>query len=55
MDDYFLNEAVQLFDQFLQTRPSIEARIEYGAGQGHCWTGISSAQMMREMARATTR
>ena len=55
MDDYFLNEAVQLFDQFLQARPSIEARIEYGAGQGHCWTGISPAQMMREMARATTR
>ena len=55
MDDYFLNEAVQLFDQFLQTRPSIEARIEYGVGQGHCWTGISPAQMTREMARATAR
>lgn len=29
---------------------SIEARIVYGPGRGHCWTGISPAEMLREMA-----
>lgn len=52
MDDYFLNEAVHLFDRFLATRPSFSARVVYGSGQGHCWTGISADEMMREMARA---
>lgn len=29
---------------------SIDARIVYGPGRGHCWTGISPAEMLREMA-----
>lgn len=49
LDDYFLEDAVHLLDAFLQTRPSIDTRIAYGAGRGHCWTGISQAEMMREM------
>ena len=55
MDDYYLNNAVHLLDEFLQTRPSISARIAYGPDRGHCWTGISQNQMMREMGERTTR
>ena len=50
-DDYFLNDAVYLLDDFLQTRPSIDTRIDYGPGRGHCWTGLSPAEMMRDMGR----
>ena len=50
MDDYFLEGAVRRLDAFLRDRPSIEARIVYGPGRGHCWTGISPAEMLREMA-----
>ena len=50
MDDYHLNNAVHLLDEFLQTRPSIDARIAYGRDRGHCWTGISQAEMIREMS-----
>ncbi len=50
MDDYFLEGAVRRLDAFLQDRPPIEARIAYGPGRGHCWTGISPAEMLREMA-----
>jgi hypothetical protein len=52
LDDYFLNEAVRLFDRFLVARPSFSARVVYGSDRGHCWTGISTDEMMREMARA---
>ena len=50
MDDYFLDGAVRRLDAFLQDRPSIEARLVYGPGRGHCWTGISPGEMLREMA-----
>ena len=50
MDDYFLEGAVHRLDAFLQDRSSIGARIVYGPGRGHCWTGISPAEMLREMA-----
>lgn len=49
MDDYFLEGAVRRLDAFLRDRPSIDARIVYGPGRGHCWTGISPAEMLREM------
>ena len=55
MDDYFLEGAVRRLDAFLQDRPSIEARIVYGRGRGHCWTGISPAEMLREMAMQVER
>lgn len=48
-DDYYLDRAVRLFDAWLRDRPSIDARIAYGPGRGHCWTGISPAEMLREM------
>ena len=50
MDDYYLNTAVHLLDEFLQSRPPIDARIAYGRDRGHCWTGISQAEMLREMS-----
>ncbi len=55
MDDYFLEGAVRRLDAFLRDRPSIDARIVYGPGRGHCWTGISPAEMMREMAAQVER
>jgi photosystem II stability/assembly factor-like uncharacterized protein len=52
-DDYYLNNAVHLLDDFLKrANPSAEARITYGPGKGHCWSSISEAQMMTEMAVA---
>ena len=53
MDDYFLEDAVHLLDGWLASRPGLDARIEYGAGRGHCWTGISASEMLQEMSSAT--
>lgn len=53
MDDYYLNNAVHLLDEFLQTRPSIDARIAYGPERGHCWTGISQTEMIWEIGART--
>ena len=54
MDDYYLNNAVHLLDDFLQTNPSIDARIAYGPDRGHCWIGISQTEMMREIEERVT-
>jgi Putative esterase len=55
-DDYFLNNAVHLLDAFLATaEPPYEGRITYGPGQGHGWTPIGEAQMMKEMMAAINR
>jgi hypothetical protein len=52
-DDYYLNNAVHLLDEFLRrANPPADARIVYGPGRGHCWSSISEAQMMKEMAAA---
>ena len=52
-DNYYLNSAVHLLDDFLKKAdPPADARIVYGAGRGHCWNSLSEAQMMREMAAA---
>jgi photosystem II stability/assembly factor-like uncharacterized protein len=52
-DDYYLNNAVHLLDDFLKrANPPADARITYGPGRGHCWSSISEAQMMAEMAVA---
>jgi hypothetical protein len=54
-DDYFLNNAVHLLDDFLQrARPAAEHRIIYAPGQGHGWRGLSEAQMIKEMVQATS-
>ena len=55
-DDYFLNNAVHLLDEFLrEARPPFEGKITYGMGEGHGWEGLSEKQMMAEMAAAIAR
>jgi hypothetical protein len=52
-DDYFLNEAVHRLDESLKAAdPPLNASIAYGPGKGHCWQGISEAELLREMAAA---
>lgn len=52
-DNYFLNNAVHMLDDFLTSAdPPAEARIVYGPGRGHCWSSISESQMMAEMSAA---
>jgi hypothetical protein len=57
-DDYFLNNAVHLLDDFLRTaRPEWGGSIRYGAGRGHSWRGLTERELMEQMARsaATTK
>ena len=50
-DDYFLNNAVHLLDDFLtRARPAYEGKILYAPREGHCWIGLSERQLMDEMA-----
>lgn len=52
-DNYFLNNAVYMLDEFIsKTEPPAEAKIFYGRGKGHCWLGITERQMMDEMLAA---
>ena len=53
-DDYFLNNAVHLLDEFLaDIDRSFEARIVFGLGEGHCWVGLTNAELMQEMGART--
>lgn len=53
-DEYFLNNAVYLLDDYLKkAKPSYDAKIRYGRREGHDWRGISEKDMMAEMARVT--
>jgi hypothetical protein len=55
-DDYFLNNAVHLLDDFLaKARPAYGGKITFGPRQGHGWRGLSDKQMMEEMAAAVER
>lgn len=55
-DQYFLNNAVHLLDQFLSRAvPPYEGKIIYGAGKGHGWNPMTERQMMDEMAAAIER
>ena len=50
-DDYFLNNAVHLLDDFLSAaHPAFEGKITYGMGKNHFWRGLTPRQMMDEMA-----
>jgi hypothetical protein len=52
-DNYYLNTAVHMLDEFFRrAEPPAEARIVYGPGRGHCWSSLSEAQLMKEMALA---
>jgi hypothetical protein len=55
-DDYFLNNAVHLLDDFLRTtKPGFDARITFGPRQNHNWRGLSDKQMIDDMAQAIER
>lgn len=52
-DDYFLNNAVALLEEFLmRADPPAHARIVYGPRRGHCWRGISERELIAEMDKA---
>jgi photosystem II stability/assembly factor-like uncharacterized protein len=52
-DNYYLNNAVHMLDDFLKKAdPPADARIVFGPGRGHCWNSLSEVQMMNEMAQA---
>lgn len=54
MDDYYLNDAVHLLDDFVKgTGPSFDARITYGPGQGHCWVPLSEWEVIQQMGSRT--
>ncbi len=49
-DDYFLNNAVHLLDEFLsKADPPCGGWIRYGPGKGHGWSPLSHYQIMTEM------
>jgi len=49
-DNYFLNNAVHLLDQFLRSaEPPYGGTIKYGPGQGHTWSDIDDRQMLIQM------
>jgi S-formylglutathione hydrolase FrmB len=53
-DQYFLNNAVHLLDQFLsQAEPPFEGSIVYGPGKGHGWFNLSLREMLERMKAAT--
>ena len=55
-DQYFLNNAVHLLDEFLsKADPPFEGRIVYGQRKRHGWTDIDLGQMLKEMEAATNR
>ncbi|HMK38463.1 MAG TPA: hypothetical protein VK569_03925, partial [Bacteroidota bacterium] len=52
-DDYFLNNAVHLLDDFLsRADPAPGGYIRYGAGKGHTGMPISTYDLLTEMQDA---
>jgi hypothetical protein len=52
-DQYFLNNAVHMLDEFLsRADPAYGGKIIYGAGKGHGWMALTQRQMMDEMNAA---
>jgi hypothetical protein len=54
MDNYYLNLAVYLLEDFLKAadHPKAEAHFEYGRPmKGHGWQPMSNVELVREMAR----
>jgi hypothetical protein len=55
-DDYFLNNAVHLLDDFLaKAKPAYGGKITYGPRRGHGWRGLSDKQIMEDMAASVER
>jgi hypothetical protein len=54
-DNYFLNNAVHLLDEFLsKADPPFGGKVLYGPGKGHCWLALTERQLTEEMAAAMT-
>ena len=52
-DNFFLNNAVHLLDEFLRrANPPYLGSIKYGPGQGHTWSDIDDRQMLLQMQAA---
>ncbi|QEH32180.1 Putative esterase [Aquisphaera giovannonii] len=52
-DDYFLNNAMHQLDAFLsRAEPPYEGSITFAPGKGHCWQGLSEAEILRQMDAA---
>jgi hypothetical protein len=52
-DNYYLNNAVHMLDDFLKRAdPPADAQIFYAPRRGHCWSNWTESQMMQEMAAA---
>ena len=50
-DEYFLNNAVHLLEDFLRkANPSFEGTVTFGSGKGHNWNGLTEREMMTQMA-----
>jgi len=50
-DNYFLNNAVHLLDNFLaRADPPYGGSIVYGAGKDHSWMALTEGQIMAQMA-----
>jgi hypothetical protein len=55
-DEYFLNNAVHLLDDFLKkARPPYGGKITFGRREGHDWRGLSEKELMAAMAAAAER
>ena len=55
-DDYFLNNAVHLLDDFLKdARPAYRGKIIYAMGKDHFWRGLTPREMLDEMAAQVER
>jgi hypothetical protein len=53
-DEYFLNNAVHLLEQFLaKADPPFKGSIVYGPGKEHGWSNLSMREMLEEMRKAT--
>jgi hypothetical protein len=54
MDSYYLEQAVYLLEEFLNTTksPPANATIEYGRKQPHCWTGSSPERPGERLSNA---
>lgn len=51
-DNYFLNNAVHLLDDFFQqVTPPYGGSIAYSPGKGHCWSALTEKQLMNEMTK----
>ena len=53
MDDYYLNEAVYLLEDFLNlTRdPAYGGAVEYGVRGGHGWNPLGPVSLLQAMAQ----